>query len=72
MLPGLPRHSSYSREDIEEVEALNNIVEEDMEEKVMLKVTRKAKRLLKSPEYASLTQKQQIATRTQLVAAWLI
>ena len=65
----LPGHTSYNREDVEEVEALNNIMEEDMEEEVMFKVTRRANRLLEGPEYASLTQKQQIATRTQLVAA---
>ena len=67
----LPGHTSYNREDVEEVEALNNIMEEDMEEEVMIKMTRRANRLLESPEYAGLTQKQQIATRTQLVAAWL-
>ena len=48
------------------MEALNNIVEE-----VMFKVTRRTNQLLKSPEFAGLTQKQQIATMTQLVAACL-
>ena len=46
MLPRLPGHSSYNREDEEEAEVLNNIVEEDMEEEVMFKVTRIANRLL--------------------------
>ena len=67
-MPRLPGHSSYNREDVKEAEALN-IVEEDMEEEVMFKVTQRANRLLEGPEYAGLTQKQQIATWTQLVAA---
>ena len=71
MLPGLPGHSSYNREDVEEVEALNIIMEEDMDEEFLFKVTRRANWLLESAEHAGLTQKQQIATRIQLVAAWL-
>ena len=72
-LPGLPGCSSYNSEDVEEAEALNNTVEEDMEEEVMFKVTRRANRLLDCPDYAGLPQKQQIvmkiAMKTQLVAA---
>ena len=47
-------------------------MEEDIEDEVMFKVSQRAKWLLESPEYAGLTQKHQIARRTQLVAAWLI
>ena len=56
-LPGLPVFGSYDRNKIEEAEALNNIVEEDLEDEVMLKVTRRANRLLANPDYASLTDK---------------
>ena len=56
-LPGLPVFGSYDRNEIEEAEALNNIVEEDLEDVVMLKVTRRANRLLASPDYAGLTDK---------------
>ena len=56
-LPGLPVFGSYDRNEIEEMEALNNKVEEDLEDEVMLKVTRRANRLLASPDYAGLTNK---------------
>ena len=56
-LPGLPVFGSYDRNEIEEAEALNNIIEEDLEDEVMLKVTRRANWLLTSPDYASLTDK---------------
>ena len=56
-LPGLPIFGSYNRNKIEEAEALNNIVKEDLEDEVMLKVTRRANRLLASPDYAGLTDK---------------
>ena len=56
-LPGLPIFGSYDRNEIEEAEALNNIVEEDLEDEVMLKVTRRANWLLASPDYAGLTDK---------------
>ena len=46
----MPGRSSYNREDIEEAEALNNIVEDDMEEGFKFKVTQRASGLLKSPE----------------------
>ena len=57
VLPGLPWCSSYNREDLEEAKALKNIVEEDIEEEVMFKVTQRANRLLESPEHVGLTQK---------------
>ena len=56
-LPGLPIFGSYDRNEIEEAEALNNIVEEDLEDEVMLKVTRRANRLLASPDCTGLTDK---------------
>ena len=55
---------SYDRSKIEEAEALNNIVEEDLEDEVMMKVTHRVKQLLGSTDYASLTDKQKILTRT--------
>lgn len=56
-LPGLPVFGSYNRDEIVEAEALNNIVEEDLEDEVMQKVTRRANRLLASSDYAGLTDK---------------
>ena len=56
-LPELPVFGSYDRNEIEEAEALNNIVEEDLENEVMMKVTHRANRLLASPDYACLTDK---------------
>ena len=56
-LPGLPTFGSYDRNEIEDVEALNNIVEEDLEDEVMLKVTCRANQLLASPDCAGLTDK---------------
>ena len=56
-LPGLPVFGSCDRNEIEEAKALNNIVEEDFEDEVMMKVTRRANRLLASPDYAGLTDK---------------
>ena len=63
-LPGLPVFGSYDRNEIEEAEALNNIVEEDLEYELMMKVTCRANRLLASLDYASLTDKQKTLTRT--------
>ena len=56
-LPGLPVFGSYDSNAIEEAEDLNSIVEEDLEDEVMLKVTRRANRLLASPDYTGLTDK---------------
>ena len=47
-MPRLPGHTSYNREDVEEAEALNHIVKEDMEKEVMFRVTRRANQLLES------------------------
>ena len=56
-LPGLPVFGSYDRNKIEEAEALNSMIEEDLEDEVMIKVTRRANQLLASPDYSSLTDK---------------
>ena len=56
-LPGLPVLGNYNRNEIEEAEALNNIVEEDLDDEVMMKVTRKANQLLASQDYESLADK---------------
>ena len=56
-LPGLPVFGSYDRNKIEEAEALNSMIEENLEDEVMMKVTRRANQLLASPDYASLTDK---------------
>ena len=53
----MPIFGSYNRNKIEEAETLNNIVEEDLEDEVMMKVTCRANRLLASPDYASLADK---------------
>ena len=63
-LPGLPTFGSYDWTEIEEAEALNNIVEEDLEDEVMMKVTRRTNRLLASPDCEGLTDKQKTLTRT--------
>ena len=63
-LPGLPVFGSYDRSEIEEAEALNNIVEEDTEDEVMIKVTCSANRLLVSPDCKGLTDKRKTLTRT--------
>ena len=56
-LQGPPIFGSYDRNEIEEAEALNNIVKEDLEDEVIMKVTRRANQLLASPDYTSLTDK---------------
>ena len=59
-LAGLPVFSSYNRSEVVESEALNNLVKEDLENEVMDKVTRRENRLLASPDYACLTDKQKM------------
>ena len=63
-LPGQPVFGSYDRNEIEEAEVLNNMIQEDLEDEVMMKVTHRANQLLASPDYTGFTDKQKTLTRT--------